>query len=515
MLQWGNKLRFLEIFIFYHIYQKCLVSETEGALSIPEKKDLVQDNLTLDVGCNSFIVQRSEILSNEDSELSLTAGNENGCFSKTDHSGNTVIRKDSTQLMDSLEQDQLPQSKTNSVNSVISNRLSDVSIKAGTNGIGGNETTVDKNKFIVDKCTQISTDLIDKDCNTSHSLLLLKEIPDDAYVLINKPVYILRSILESDEKYILLKESMSEIQLQEHKQEYEKGESNANMKELANSEEKECDINEKAQSEKSVDRSNKSSAFEHPGKNEKYDLSASQDLETGLNLKEIEASDNTLNLSDYSMKSLSELDMYYMTKMNYSKLLTSDYDLTPQRDWPSTTDKYHHLLVDAMTSISHINIGNKNLLLTEDYALPSLETDQNLKQTADETNQPMMNEEEIEVAPEKPAVEIDKYVLTVNDTEDSVEIDQLANRNMLKNTANKYNTGYELLPLLSRSATFLVENTNELRHSKNVSFNVDIPSSDEFSSISNIAADKDNRISEHCQTDLTQIDVSTSMSGFS
>lgn len=46
------------------------------------------------------------------------------------------------------------------------------------------------------------------------------------------------------------------------------------------------------------------------------------------------------------------------------KLLRSDYDLTPERD--DSNNKYHHLMVDATSSVSGLNL-TESLLLNDDY----------------------------------------------------------------------------------------------------------------------------------------------------
>lgn len=47
-----------------------------------------------------------------------------------------------------------------------------------------------------------------------------------------------------------------------------------------------------------------------------------------------------------------------------AKLLRSDYDLTPERD--ESDNKYHHLMVDATSSVSGLNL-TESLLLNDDY----------------------------------------------------------------------------------------------------------------------------------------------------
>ncbi|KAJ8936634.1 hypothetical protein NQ314_012250, partial [Rhamnusium bicolor] len=160
--------------------------------------------------------------------------------------------------------------------------------------------TVDVNTC--EKYTQVSVSCLDKQCNTN--LKLNEYSKNGDYVLINGPMYVLKTLLNSDEKLIL----------------YDYGPTT-----------------------KSV---NDTFEGNHPEKTE------------------------------------FQSDSFYLIRNSASKLLNSDYDLTPQRDNDNDSGKYHHLLVDASTSISDLNIkkgielanlNHDNLLLTENYTLNSNE----------------------------------------------------------------------------------------------------------------------------------------------
>ncbi|XP_030759489.1 uncharacterized protein LOC115884907 [Sitophilus oryzae] len=65
-----------------------------------------------------------------------------------------------------------------------------------------------------------------------------------------------------------------------------------------------------------------------------------------------------------SIENILELTRRTYRQFIDSKLLNSDYDLTPQKD--DNDNKYHHLLVDASSSVSGVNLA-ENLLLSNDY----------------------------------------------------------------------------------------------------------------------------------------------------
>lgn len=161
-----------------------------------------------------------------------------------------------------------------------------------------------------DQCTQMEVAQSDKECNTN---IILNDYHKNDYVLLNGPVYVLKTILNSEDKLIV----------------YDKDNIGEKGKEI---DQKLCD--------EKVEPTH-------------YDTIPT--LETQPKLEYI---------SPYIQN-------------DFAKLLSSDYDLMPQRD-SDTSNKYHHLMVDATTSISNVNLKealsntftNPNaLLLSDKYEL--------------------------------------------------------------------------------------------------------------------------------------------------
>ncbi|VEN57472.1 unnamed protein product [Callosobruchus maculatus] len=173
-----------------------------------------------------------------------------------------------------------------------------------------------------EKYTQIMIEHLEKECNTNKDVKIIEK--DDNYVLINKPIYVLRNIVESKDGLVFFQEQPTS---------------------------KDDTVEEEPEIENPVElmeEESRTTVFENPSDSE-------------ICIKET-------NLSDYSIKTESmEKDSLY----NYSRLLNSDYDLTPQRD-NNVDNKYHYLMLDVATSISNVNLpSNSDLLLTDKYALRS------------------------------------------------------------------------------------------------------------------------------------------------
>nr|CAI5861689.1 unnamed protein product [Callosobruchus analis] len=185
-----------------------------------------------------------------------------------------------------------------------------------------------------EKFTQIMIERLEKECNTSKDVKIIEK--DDDYVLINKPIYVLRNIVESKDGLVYFTEQPAPKEDLVGEPEIE------NPAELTEEE-------------------SRTTVFENPSDSE-------------ICIKET-------NLSDYSIKTESmEKDSLY----NYSRLLNSDYDLTPQRD-DNVDSKYHYLMLDVATSISNINLpSNSDLLLTDNYALKSDMSDESNHRLGDE-----------------------------------------------------------------------------------------------------------------------------------
>nr|CAH7735994.1 unnamed protein product [Callosobruchus chinensis] len=173
-----------------------------------------------------------------------------------------------------------------------------------------------------EKFTQIMIEQLEKECNTNKDVKIIEK--DDNYVLINKPIYVLRNIVESKDGLVFFSEQPTTKEDKVEESEIE------NPVEL-------------------TEDDSRTTMLENP-------------CDSEICIKET-------NLSDYSIKTESmEKDSLYN---NYSRLLNSDYDLTPQRD-NNVDSKYHYLMLDVATSISNVNLpSNSDLLLTDNYALRS------------------------------------------------------------------------------------------------------------------------------------------------
>lgn len=174
---------------------------------------------------------------------------------------------------------------------------------------------INKVTTTADEYTQIEITNSDKECNTS---LVLNDYQKNDYVLINGPIYVLKTVLNSEDKLIIYDKTYVEK-----------------------------DVSKEIELEKLSNGKNE--PIEH------YDTIPVLQSQPKL---------------DYVPSYLHE---------NFSKLLSSDYDLMPQRD-SSVSDKYHHLLVDATTSISNINLNKtvnnrftdpEALLLSDKYEMIS------------------------------------------------------------------------------------------------------------------------------------------------
>lgn len=156
---------------------------------------------------------------------------------------------------------------------------------------------IQKNNDRVDKCTQISIQFKDEECDTT--IDNLNEVNSDAgYVLINGPLYILKGALSPERRIVL-------------------------------SEENHVDI----------------------------DVAPVKERPPQVNHNSNNIVEDNLNLSDYSVVTETDSSLNYLNNVSFSRLLHSDYDLTPQRD--DCSNKYHYLMVDAYTSISNANLRSQ------------------------------------------------------------------------------------------------------------------------------------------------------------
>lgn len=87
---------------------------------------------------------------------------------------------------------------------------------------------------------------------------------------------------------------------------------------------------------------------------------------------------NEIDKVPYHVENILELTRTRYDQFMDAKLLLSDYDLTPERD--ESDNKYHHLMVDATSSVSGLNL-TESLLLNDDYLvnLEELESEKALK----------------------------------------------------------------------------------------------------------------------------------------
>ncbi|KAF7278548.1 hypothetical protein GWI33_008252 [Rhynchophorus ferrugineus] len=152
------------------------------------------------------------------------------------------------------------------------------------------------------------------------------DVKDEDYVMVNGPVYILKALLQSDSKLIIFQENPAN----DHRR----------------------------NSVKSVD-SNSSHRTFTVETNRDNDVPAMGDdrVDQGI---QFNGSIHSLEMEN-SLENILQLTRRAYSQFNDSKLLNSDYDLTPQRD---NDDKYHHLLIDASSSISGVN-----LLLSDEYVV--------------------------------------------------------------------------------------------------------------------------------------------------
>ncbi|KAH1007715.1 hypothetical protein HUJ04_004913 [Dendroctonus ponderosae] len=158
----------------------------------------------------------------------------------------------------------------------------------------------------------------EKPCKTSDLKVILQgSIKDEDYVMIKGPVYVYKALLDSQPKLIVLAE---------------------------NSEQTRRD---------SMD-SHKTFTVENRDVPEKTNLD--QGVQYDVSLHSLEA--------DTSMENILELTRTAYSQFMDMKLLDSDYDLTPEKD--RSDNKYHHLLLDATTSVSGVNIP-ESLLLSDEY----------------------------------------------------------------------------------------------------------------------------------------------------
>ncbi|KAG5863019.1 hypothetical protein JTB14_007897, partial [Gonioctena quinquepunctata] len=190
-----------------------------------------------------------------------------------------------------------------------------------------NAPKIEEKKRNKNKCTQTTVLKCDRECETNEAE------NNQEYVLIDCPVFVLKSSLGTFEKLVIAKFQDSSEKI------------------------------EVAKSDTPV--------------NDKHEDKSSSDERIFQN------NATPLNLFDFATKSDADpTDYFCRRQLDYSRLLTSDYDLTPERD-SSTTDKYHHLLVDASTSCANVGgtsgstgIMQKNLLLTNKYSVISEEASQ-------------------------------------------------------------------------------------------------------------------------------------------
>ncbi|XP_018566049.1 MATH and LRR domain-containing protein PFE0570w-like isoform X2 [Anoplophora glabripennis] len=166
-------------------------------------------------------------------------------------------------------------------------------------------------KVTNDQSTQMEIAQSDKECNTS---LILNDYHRNDYVLLNGPVYVLKTILDSSDKLIIYDQ-------------------------------------------------------DNVGKN------VGKEIDQPLHDEEVSPINYDRIPTLQIQPRLEYIPPY--TQDDFSKLLNSDYDLMPQRD-SDTSNKYHHLLVDATTSISNIDLNEAinntftnpdALLLSDKYEL--------------------------------------------------------------------------------------------------------------------------------------------------
>lgn len=164
-----------------------------------------------------------------------------------------------------------------------------------------------KDVNMVNQSTQIFIEYKDEECNTTLENVN-QGYKDADYVLINGPVYVLNDALSPEKRIVLSEKKHIDIDL-------------APVKEITSETEKNCSHVEQHQ----------------------------------------------LNLSDYSVLTQTNLNSKYESNIDFSRLLQSDYDLTPEKD--ESSSKYNYLMVDGYTTISSPNVqsNGERLTSTENY----------------------------------------------------------------------------------------------------------------------------------------------------
>lgn len=149
-------------------------------------------------------------------------------------------------------------------------------------------------------------------CKESDFKVILQgSIKDEDYVMIKGPVYVYKALLDSEPKLIVFAENSQQARRD------------------------------------SMD-SHKTFTIEK--------TRLDQGVQYDVSLHSLEA--------DASMENILELTRTAYSQFMDMKLLDSDYDLTPEKD--NSDNKYHHLLLDATTSVSGVNIP-ESLLLSDEY----------------------------------------------------------------------------------------------------------------------------------------------------
>ncbi|KAJ8924100.1 hypothetical protein NQ315_006882 [Exocentrus adspersus] len=317
-----EKLGCVEEEILYKKWKENLVNQmnnctelSDHAISVENKSDNSNTSIIANFTEHSSAVEANQI--DGESKSSVTADNNSN---KIEHlSLKTVVEEPKRHSLENSDNDaQLECNRNDSVHTVKHTSLSKVpsvivfdenatkiaiNDSASTSSLKSVQEKIQaynllKEKTSSDQSTQIEPAAhSDKECNTS---LDLKEYSNSDYVLINGPVYVLKAVLESHEKFVI----------------YDKDNANRNKS---------------------------------PNDVEEIDAISPEKLPNGKVFDP--------QFSNY-------ISSYF--KNDFSKLLNSDYDLTPERD-SDTSVKYHHLLADATTSISNVNLNSS---VDDSYANP-------------------------------------------------------------------------------------------------------------------------------------------------
>lgn len=178
--------------------------------------------------------------------------------------------------------------------------------------------------------------------NSPLKVILQGTVSNDDYVMIQGPVYVYKPLLESEPKLIVFTNNINQPQTRRD----------------------------------SLDsmHSHRTFTVDHSDV-----LDQAVQCETSLHSMEI----------DKSMENILELTKTAYSQFRDLKLLQSDYDLTPEKE--SSENKYHHLMVDATTSISCVNLAER-LLLSDDYVVNNA-----LKKVSDESNLEVANNSQHEI----------------------------------------------------------------------------------------------------------------------